>query len=82
MGINDSWTNGGIRMRLEDGSLYRRPMDQDLWEFYDFNRIYEGFYPACLRPLSFQGENLYNTSDDVLIRYYDSFLEVYERTTD
>ena len=48
MGINDSWTNGGIRMRLKDGSLYRRPMDQDLWEFYDFNRIYAGFYPACL----------------------------------
>ena len=48
MGINDSWTNAGIRMRLEDGSLYRCPMDQDLWEFYDFNRIYAGFYPACL----------------------------------
>ena len=77
------WKNRGDRIKAANfcnkAIEFLRIMQEDPKNIHRAGEFEEGIYEL---QDYFQGENLYNTSDDVLIRYYDSFLEVYERTTD
>ena len=75
------WKNRGDRIKAVNfcnkAIEFLRIMQEDPKNIHRTGEFEEGIYEL---QDYFQGENLYNTSDDVLIRYYDSFLEVYERT--
>lgn len=32
---------------MDNGALYRRETPDDTWALYDFNQLYEGYYPHC-----------------------------------